>query len=257
MLKVGVRSGNEPGKIETEVLTDFVRRNFGDYTPENVNEAFELAITGKLDEDSKCYENFSCEYVGRILSSYKRYLKLSGRLKSNFEIERNYIEPLKQLTAAKMSNYEIIEMARGLFDTIKKVDLIYPDAYRALIETGEIKLTEIKQYQPYYMQQSEIRIKQYEEDDRCFFKNKDREEWKKIYARKLVVSDYFNGYLNEDQAFSSVKRLQNLIDTKDTVKRDVENISKSLTQPSGHVKGSCLTHTYDVQLFGNSEQFKL
>jgi hypothetical protein len=37
--------------------------------------AFEWAVSGKLSIDAKCYENFSCEYFGRIMKAYIEYAR--------------------------------------------------------------------------------------------------------------------------------------------------------------------------------------
>lgn len=70
---VGLRADNMPTPEETNVLVHFIRRNYSGHTPKEIALAFELAAAGKLDEEAKTYENFSCEYVGRILNSYRRY----------------------------------------------------------------------------------------------------------------------------------------------------------------------------------------
>jgi hypothetical protein len=44
-------------------------------TPEEIKLAFELAISGNFAIDAKCYENFSCEYFGRIMKAYIDYAR--------------------------------------------------------------------------------------------------------------------------------------------------------------------------------------
>lgn len=75
MLLVGLRGNNLPTEEEKFVLTNFVRSNFGNQTPEEIKIAFEMAVAGKLNVDAKCYENFSCEYFGRIMNAYIEYSK--------------------------------------------------------------------------------------------------------------------------------------------------------------------------------------
>lgn len=70
MLMVGLRGSNMPTDEEKFVLLNFVRNSFGNQTPEEILIAFEMAVAGKLEVDSKCYENFSCEYFGRIMKAY-------------------------------------------------------------------------------------------------------------------------------------------------------------------------------------------
>lgn len=75
MLLVGLRGNNLPTEEEKFVLTNFVRSNFGNQTPEEIKIAFEMAVSGKLQVDAKCYENFSCEYFGRIMNAYLEFAR--------------------------------------------------------------------------------------------------------------------------------------------------------------------------------------
>ena len=70
MLLVGLRGNNMPSEEEKFVLLNFIRSNFGNQTPEEIKLAFEWAVAGKFEIDVKCYENFSCEYFGRIMKAY-------------------------------------------------------------------------------------------------------------------------------------------------------------------------------------------
>lgn len=77
MVLVGLRSNNMPTDEEKFVLINFIKTNFGNLTPEEIKLAFEWAISGKLGIDAKCYENFSCEYFGRIAKAYIDYSRQS------------------------------------------------------------------------------------------------------------------------------------------------------------------------------------
>jgi hypothetical protein len=73
MVLVGLRGNNMPTDEEKFVLLNFIRSNFGNQTPEEIRLAFDLAMAGKFSIDAKCYENFSCEYFGRIMKAYIEY----------------------------------------------------------------------------------------------------------------------------------------------------------------------------------------
>ena len=75
MVLVGLRGNNMPTEEEKFVLLNFIRSNFGNQTPEEIKLAFELAVSGKFNIDAKCYENFSCEYFGRIMKAYIDYAR--------------------------------------------------------------------------------------------------------------------------------------------------------------------------------------
>lgn len=181
-----------PDAEEKAILIDFVRRNFGSYTLEQVKEAFEMAIMGKLDcNDAKCFENFSCEFVGRILSSYERFLKAAGILKTGFELERTYQEPKALIEAPKKTNAEIIDIARGLWQAMRKVDFVFPPAYQALVDEKLIPHPLPKDLQQLYWHHAELRVKELEKNGQRFAEPENRIEWKKRYARQLVVAEFF------------------------------------------------------------------
>jgi hypothetical protein len=75
MVLVGLRGNNMPTEEEKFVLLNFIRSNFGNQTPEEIKLAFDWAVSGKLGIDAKCYENFSCEYFGRIMKAYIDYAR--------------------------------------------------------------------------------------------------------------------------------------------------------------------------------------
>lgn len=70
MVLVGLRANNMPTDEEKYVLINFIQSNFQNITIAEIKLAFDLAVSGKLNIDAKCYENFSCEYFGRIMSNY-------------------------------------------------------------------------------------------------------------------------------------------------------------------------------------------
>jgi len=76
MLLVGLRANNMPTEEESFVLINFIKSNFGNVTLAEIKLAFDMAVAGKLSIDAKCYENFSCEFFGRIMA---RYLEFSAQ----------------------------------------------------------------------------------------------------------------------------------------------------------------------------------
>ena len=81
MVLVGLRGANMPTDEEKFVLLNFIRDNFGNQTPEEIRLAFEYAIAGKFEIDAKCYENFSCEYFGRIVKAYIDFARNEVKVK--------------------------------------------------------------------------------------------------------------------------------------------------------------------------------
>lgn len=76
MILVGIRAQNFPQEEEKAVLLSFIRRNYSGHTPAEIRLAFDKAVAGELNlksDEVKCYENFSCEYVGRIMKAYRAW----------------------------------------------------------------------------------------------------------------------------------------------------------------------------------------
>lgn len=74
MLLVGIRANNLPNQMEFDVLKNFIRRFYSGHTPAEIRLAFDKAILGELNlkpDEVKCFENFSCEYVSRIVNAYR------------------------------------------------------------------------------------------------------------------------------------------------------------------------------------------
>ncbi len=101
MLLVGLRGSNLPTEEEKLVLTNFVKSNFGNNTCEEIKLAFEMAVAQKFNIDAKCYENFSCEYFGRIMNAYNEYSK---------EEIKNLPKPIEQVKE-KPSDQELMKQA--------------------------------------------------------------------------------------------------------------------------------------------------
>jgi hypothetical protein len=87
MLLVGLRANNMPTDEEKFVLINFIKSNFANITVAQVKLAFDLAVSGKLGIDAKCYENFSCEYFGRIMARYLEFNAEETRILSQRVVE--------------------------------------------------------------------------------------------------------------------------------------------------------------------------
>jgi len=194
-LMVGLRSQNFPDSQEEAFLSNFIRKNYGSYHPNNFSEAFEMAICGKLDlKDTSCYENFSCEYVARIMNSYKQYLILSGRLKSNLDLERQF-KPMDKnlLDAPKMTDDEIVEVSFELWKPKKNWRFISVNAYKILRNQGKIILTE--QQKEHFRSLARAEIINEEGKDSFAFKGLDKDYYTQMYAAKLATQSYFKTLL--------------------------------------------------------------
>jgi hypothetical protein len=193
LLKISIITGwavlsGDMQKILVDQLAKHLKESYMTVNMNEIEYAFRQFGTTTKDWG----KSLNLSLFDEVMSVY-----MEKRRQASEEERRRPLE-VKQIEAPKMTNIEIIEMAKGLWEKMQKVDLIYPDAYRALVEEKLINHPLPREQQVYYIQLSEKRMKEYENEDRKFFNGKDRDEWRKIYARKLVVSDYFKGYLNEE-----------------------------------------------------------
>src|SRR5262245_20635761 len=69
---VGLRGQNLPDEYEKEILIKFIVTKYGGHTAAEIRLAFEKAVSGELDIDATCYENFSVLYFSRIMNAYRK-----------------------------------------------------------------------------------------------------------------------------------------------------------------------------------------
>lgn len=119
----------------------FIRVNYPNKTLDEFTLAFNLALTGKLElayNDVKLYDIFSCEYLGRIMSAYAKWLKgVYYRYQEFSESQR-----LKDLPAGnvKLSEKQWNELLK---DSNKlPFDLIPVMLYEHFTETKKIKVND-------------------------------------------------------------------------------------------------------------------
>lgn len=59
-----------PNDLESEVLEDFLRTEYRGLSVNEFRQAFKMAAKGSLDCDTNHYQNFSSQYVAKILNAY-------------------------------------------------------------------------------------------------------------------------------------------------------------------------------------------
>lgn len=72
---VGLRMQHYPDKLHNQFLINYIRKEYAHKTLDELQLAFDLAIKQKLDiDDYKVYDNFSIEYLVRIMNGYRLWL---------------------------------------------------------------------------------------------------------------------------------------------------------------------------------------
>ena len=109
MILVGIRANNMPVEIEKQVLIGFVRKKYAGHTIQELRIAFEKAVAGELSlkpAEVNPYENFTCEYVGRIMRAYRDWASVQYEQYRLFEQQP---EPVKQLPPPELSDADYIQ----------------------------------------------------------------------------------------------------------------------------------------------------
>lgn len=73
MMVVGIRAQNIPVSEEKQLLINFIKKEYHSHHIDEIRVAFDCAITGKLDVDATCYENFSIQYFAKIFTAYRNW----------------------------------------------------------------------------------------------------------------------------------------------------------------------------------------
>lgn len=143
-VRIGLRGQNLPNELEKQVLLSEVLECYGNLTIGQLNQSFELLTRQELDIESTAYENFSIEYLHKVVKSYLRW---SSKVYKENEKIFNKIEdkPTAELPPSKLSNEEIVQLSREIYASTKNLMFIEPRCYELLkIELSETEKNKIK-----------------------------------------------------------------------------------------------------------------
>jgi hypothetical protein len=140
MALVGIRGQNAPTQAEFDFLKFYLVNNFGSHTAAEIRLAFDLAVSNRLElgeSGATCYENFSCEYVGRIMSAYRKWAEIQHK-----DLPNNPPAALLEYRMPRIDWAEEWELLKEAAKngTIEKVIIVTP-LYDWLVENGLINLT--------------------------------------------------------------------------------------------------------------------
>lgn len=148
ILLVGLVERSRPTKLEMELLCDFIRKFYSDYSLEEIRFAFENGLARKYgnDFDPKCYGSLSSEYIGGFIEAYEKWNGNDGSTFSPFQYK---FDP-NDLRWSTQCYYE--EFLEG------NVKEFYPsNIYKQLVFDGFIKELPGKQGSRYFPVQVEIK----------------------------------------------------------------------------------------------------
>lgn len=148
MVKIGLRSQNWPSEEEKGVLLNHIVTNYGGHTVEEIKLAFDMAITGKLNVEVNCYENFSCLYFSNIMvayriwavEEYKQIPEPPVMVEKKEDMSKEAMQDWFDVTAKKIRSGEM------------QLEFVPPMLYEFLDDNGNINATKEQKYE--YLQKA-------------------------------------------------------------------------------------------------------
>jgi hypothetical protein len=132
----GLQSDRFPDQVQTAVLIQFIRDEFGLLRMAEIKLAFTMGVAGRLEVDMRHFQVFSPEYVGRIMSAYKAWRVQTAKQQAQ---AAGTIAPLPALPAPESPDlkYQAIngQYAAFLMGAIPWEDFplwLYADAVKAI-----------------------------------------------------------------------------------------------------------------------------
>lgn len=188
---------------ELILLSNFIHKEYGQLTLEDIDLAINLSIVGKLDVDAKCY-SFSPQYAAFILNAYLDYksIHLTRVMERKEKAEQMQMASIKP--TAEEERATMIEILNIEYQTYKDSGVVqdsFSIIYNHLKKTGRLKFkkAEIDEAIAYGERMaSEKAIKltgnirdylTFHNDDKT---TDDKERWVKKYARNYCVQKYFD-----------------------------------------------------------------
>jgi len=194
MILVGVRANtiNAMADEEKMILIEFMKNKFGYHTVSEIKLAFTKAAAHEFDiKEVAHYENFTCEYVGRIMSAYRKWAtQMNGVLQSKL-LQAEYDKHAKELPPVQYTEHEIVNMSFKNWTGFLKKNPEYanPNCYDILYRRKMLKLEE----------ENINRIKNAAKNVVFGYKLNGREEMEylkdkekmNLLCRKIAVAEYF------------------------------------------------------------------
>jgi hypothetical protein len=150
-LLIGLRKSQFPAPEEDIFNVAFIKKNFGHKTTTEVIEAFELAVTGKIDVDVKHYDQFTLPYFCKIMDAYRIYnneriLATPPPKLKEIAYQMTDEERLNEIEEWKNKSYDFKILPLYLYDWLLKYSLhaitdeIKADYYNRAVKVHENEL---------------------------------------------------------------------------------------------------------------------
>lgn len=189
---------------------------YRDFSIEDLQLAFELAIVGKLDVEIEHFQSFSIKYLSRILNAFRKY-----RNEKNIRIREKQTHETKELNEEEREILKIkyLKNLVQTYETYKNTGvlkiLIHWIAYNHLIEIEILKISE--NYWLELIQRAEIKYKKRLKQSK---KKEDKnilihfETVKYIYpfeltrirniAKEIAIQDFFENLKRNNESLNDI-----------------------------------------------------
>ena len=154
---IGLRPQHFPTQQEDAFLFNYIKFNYGFRGIEELVIAFDLAIKDVLDiEDVKVYDQFSPEYLNRIMNGYKKHITF---LAKNIQKPTKLPEALPPPPMTREDKIEEIKYWSDKMDSVNK--LIVPIyIYDYLIDCELVKMND-ERFNQYLIMACEMEIREF------------------------------------------------------------------------------------------------
>lgn len=196
-----------PNNLDLKVLKDFIFLKLGNYTPEDLKQAFIMIASGEIETKISSYGKFSPIYLGAVMLSYQTYLNAATMEKKRADDKAalNREKSPEEIEADKQRNEkEFGEMIHRHYDEFVDsgnytVMIRYADlAYDYLVSKGLLFLTEEEQKD---IREKAIQLYNFDEQE----KNKLHKNGNSADSKK--ISEMFrNNTLKKYRRFIAVER---------------------------------------------------
>jgi len=200
MILVGIRAATMNAMSEEEkiILIEFLREKYPFHTVAEIKLAFTKAAAHELDiKEVAHYENFTCEYLGRIMSAYRSWATLQNvylraRTEDREMKELQSKKPEKTYTDEEIVNNNF-QLWCGMIN--KHIEYINPKCFDILLKYGMMPISEEKKVE--ILNHAKTIIFLYDMPSNKKSELMKDEDAMELLCKKIAVAEYFNVLHNE------------------------------------------------------------
>ena len=215
---IGLRPQHFPNDEEQYFLHEYILKKYGHKTPKELIFAFDLAIQDQLEiDDVKVYDQFTCEYVARIMNGYRKWLK------KFYESNKNIMEaPLLIEDQRELTDYEKEEWIKE-WEAKENIDFeLIPILFYDYLESkNRLNLTNKKKYEYFDKAAEQVKTFLFKEMNTC----KTNDAFRNLQKFEKMAKEGFTGEF-KNKIINRAKRMIIFDYLKSKNEGNDDNISK-------------------------------